>query len=85
MKRRTEPRVLAEQDRLRQLLLTTIGGQGGEWTTGRVKSLIADRNFTHVYRASIRKLLERLCTEGVLVSHNAPGRRYYTRAKDGAQ
>lgn len=85
MKRRTQPRVLAKRDLTRELVLTAIARQGGEWTPGRVKRLFAQHNLTHVYRASIRRLLAQLWNEGVLDLYEVSGRRYYLPAKDGAQ
>lgn len=85
MKRRTQPRVLAERELVRNLVVAAITRQGGEWTTGRVKALIADRNLTHVYRASIRQLLTQLWNDGVLDLYDMRGRRYYLPAKVDAQ
>jgi hypothetical protein len=77
--------VKATRDLCRELVLTAVARQGGEWTPGRVKRLFAQHNLTHVYPANIRRLLAKLHAEGALLRHETPGRRYYTPAKDGAQ
>jgi len=84
VKRRTQPRVRATRELGHDLVLDAIARQGGEWTPGRVKRLFAQHNLTHVWRASIRRLLAKLATEGHLTLHEIPGRRWYT-PKDGAE
>lgn len=62
----------------RDLLLTTIRAEGGEWTVGRVKALYAESDCGHVYRATIRADLRTLHRAGYLVQHEISGQRFYT-------
>lgn len=67
-----------------QQLLAAVRRQGGEWTPERAKALY--RRLGHrVARAVIRGDLAALCLSGHLVLNDAPGRRFYTPAKDGVQ
>lgn len=68
----------------RDLLLLTIRAEGGEWTVGRAKSLYAESDCGHVYRATIRADLGALNRAGHLVMHDTNGRRFYTLANGGA-
>ena len=75
----------ARREEARALLLATIQAQGGEWTTGRVKRLYRKRLPTHVLRVTMRRDLAALHTDGHLVLHESPHRRFYTlnSRKDG--
>lgn len=67
----------------RDLLLTTIRAEGGEWTVGRVKTLYAESDCGHVYRATIRADLRTLHRAGYLVQHESSGQRFYTVDTNG--
>lgn len=70
----------------RDLLLAAMISDGGEWTTGKVKSLYAGHNFGHMYRATLRSDLGTLHQAGLIVRHDVNGRRFYTAAdQDGGK
>ena len=67
----------------RDLLLAAMIRDGGEWTTGKVKSLYAGHDFGHMYRATLRSDLGTLHKAGLIVLHDENGRRFYTAADQG--
>ena len=52
--------------------------EGGEWTVGRVKRLYRQSFAGHAWRATIRRDLSALASDGRLIRHDEPARRFYT-------
>lgn len=79
-------RLIPYPGQMRAVLLAAVQRSSDpEWTVGRVKRLFhRDCGFTHILRATIRRVLAQLHAEGHLVLHDTPGRRFYTPT-DGVQ
>lgn len=61
------------------VLARAVQQQSGEWTTERVRRLYRAAGIAAPKRATARRDLARLTCRGVLVLHDAPARRYWTR------
>ncbi|MGD1219967.1 hypothetical protein AB9Q10_16240 [Streptomyces krungchingensis] len=71
----------------RELLLTAMRHERGEWTTGRVKQFYRRLGLAHIYRGTYRRDLAALSRAGHITPHDKPGHRFYSAVptgKDGA-
>lgn len=68
----------------RELLLSVILRERGEWTPHRVKRVYSSWKLDHFYRSTIRRDLAALHADQHLTLHDSIGRRYFT-VRGGAQ